>query len=323
MFVGKVVKSRMLSAANEVLFDRYFAYDGDELVFSERGEGKDDFFSKHPKSVISGHAVLYDKRSKSDSFVDFFIDDSGDKKTLFSKYLDKIKEVLSALKERFGFRFDVIIKINGMYIRDKDLYNRPMNIGHVLKNPNPVTEVAHKGISRIVKEGQSEEDNKKRNVALRMTDSGVLEISPRQYVYPIDVPIPVDNSSYSDNYSNRVLYKVKAVEPTGGAVDEYYFVATPEQVGMVVPYIQEYMQRYSRGWHPGFQQNVSSMGNNISNVASVKAKRLANNTKIEAIRTSRGNIYMSKYASYLRGMGDIKFDTQLGLWWVLDDKYNK
>jgi len=229
----------MAAAQEGILVDRLFTYNGNDLVFSKKEQTEEIFFSENSKGNFYGRAKLYPKPSKQNSVVEFSVEDLGDKKALFTKYLDKIKEVLSALKADYGFRYSVNIKINGVYIRDKDLANRPMNIGHVLKNPNPITEVSFSK-KDLIKESQYNQSTS--HVALRLTDGGLLEITPRNYVYPVSLPEIIDANSYSDTYNNRIHYAIQAMDPTGN-VGTYYFISSPEQVGLVKPYMEWYINQ--------------------------------------------------------------------------------
>jgi len=139
-----VIKSCLLSnaAKDGVLVDRFFTIVDGQPFFSEKDQSQESFFQNTEKGVVSGRTKLYPTSSKNNSVVEFTIADDGSKKEIFTKYLDEIREVLKVLKQEFGFRFTVGIKLNGEMVRDLDLNNAPMNIGHVLKNPNPQTEVA-------------------------------------------------------------------------------------------------------------------------------------------------------------------------------------
>ena len=153
------IKSCILSKATKdgILVDRFFTVLGGEITFSEKNESQEKFFSENKKGKVSGRARLYPSSSQNDSIVEFIIGDSGNKKEIFSKNLVDIREVLKALKGEFGFRFTTIVKINGDMVMDLDLNNAPMNIGHVLKNPNPQTEVASR--EYIKKESQLQPQN--------------------------------------------------------------------------------------------------------------------------------------------------------------------
>lgn len=327
---GFTINQCLLSTAAKqgLLVDRFFVFDGKKnLVFSEKDQPSEDFFRDKPEDSLRGRAKLFSTTADSDSVVEFTVKEQGSKKDIFIKYLDDIKDVLQELKDSFGFRFTASVKLNNEYLRDKELNNAPMNIGHILSNPDPETELA--SAKRFSKEGQfnTQQPNTQQPIfnVLRITNEGLLETSPRQYAHPIDLPQLVDIER-SDNYVNRPQYRVWAID-NQGKVNLYYFVDSHDHMSVVWPKIEERVREY--------KAQLSSQPNNsfstipiaavfkndllIKSAEAIKGKLSSGNT-VEFIKTSSGNLFFSNNFFDIKGIGvgEVNYDNELDLYWFFE-----
>ena len=253
---------------NNLLVNRYFVVGADgEVEVSEEDANKNDFFNNFSSNYkVSGRAILYPKGSKGKSIVVFNIDtDIDDIKKLLDEFLVEIREVLNIFKGEYGFRYTASIEINNKLLRDVELNNDPMNIGHILMNDDPSKQVTVMEKSaqmygqtppyqqELYPTYQAIEAPPSPQVpqatvinAYRILPDGRLEVVPGYYVKPIEEPIVVDtNAPQGDRHAPRNRYEVRALNPEGQVLI-YSITTSPDEMSRAITNIRRYTQEYQQ-----------------------------------------------------------------------------
>jgi hypothetical protein len=199
--------------------------------------------------------------------------DIHDIKELLDEFLQEIRDVLGILKKDYGFRYTASIEINNRLLRDIEINNDPMNIGHILMNDNPSSEVVvmeknaqtytyptnpnmpisppqYEQVSHAYQEIEAPPAPQvpQTNIinAWRILPDGRLEVVPGYYAKPISEPIVVDASTpQGDRYSPRNRYEMQAINPRS-QVRLYSVIASPDVMNPAIKNIRRYMQEYQQ-----------------------------------------------------------------------------
>jgi len=218
-----------------VLVTRSFCVTDDGTVyFSSPTEDDNTFLGKHDDIELCGIAKLYPRGSQQKSFVDFNLPNASDNRQAFVDNKENIISVLSELKSEFGFRYTTRMKFNGTEVQDVEMQG-PMNIGHVLRNPHPETEVAENKVS-IKKEAQQQQQNTSVFPAFRLLSDGHIELALREYARPITMPQRTGNAERKDIHSGKEQYVARAITQDDREI-VVSFMARPEEIGPIVPNI--------------------------------------------------------------------------------------